>query len=199
LVSKNHIGRLTAAALVAGAFTVAGAGLASPALADDGTPPRPPAAQRNLGPGGPSGGGPQQGARIMPGVPRRPGLAVPNAYRPALQQPGPRPGRTAANTAQSQEAVRARGVISAAAEVLAVTPESVTAGQEQGQTLTQIAAAQGMSRDYFLSELVNQIEKDIDDGQRFGIPASAGLEVQLANLVEQPGLGLRGSEVSNLF
>ena len=82
---------------------------------------------------------------------------------------------------------------------MAVQPESVLAGLEQGQTLTQVAAAHGMSRDYFLSELVTQIEKDAKDGQRFGIPASSNLNAQLAGAIDEAGLGLRGAALSNLF
>ena len=95
--------------------------------------------------------------------------------------------------------MRAKGIIAASAEVMAVTPESVLAGLEQGRTLTQVAAAHGLARDYFLSELVSQVEKDIKDGQRFGIPASANLNVQLASMIDEAGLGLRGVTLSNLF
>jgi hypothetical protein len=116
-----------------------------------------------------------------------------------MQQQAPRLGQAAPNAANNQEAARAKGIIAASAEVMAVTPESVLAGLEQGQTLTQVAAAHGLSRDYFLSELVSQIEKDIKDGQRFGIPASANLNAQLASAIDDVGLGLRGVALSNLF
>jgi hypothetical protein len=75
----------------------------------------------------------------------------------------------------------------------------VLAGLEQGKTLTQVASAQGLSREFFLSELIAQIEKDIKDGQRFGIPASANLNAQVADVIDEPGLGIRGVALSNLF
>jgi hypothetical protein len=75
----------------------------------------------------------------------------------------------------------------------------VLSALEQGQTLAQVAAAKGVTRDYFLSELVSQIEKDIKDGQRFGIAASPDLKTQIANLLDEPGLGIRGAALSALF
>jgi hypothetical protein len=90
-------------------------------------------------------------------------------------------------------------MITAAAEVLATTPESVLAGLERGQTLTQVAAAHGQAHQFFLSELVSQIEKDAREGQRLGIPASPNLQAQVANMIDEPGLGLRGVALSNLF
>ena len=198
--TKSRIGKVAGVALAAGVLAVAGLGVGT-ASADDGNPGGPPAAtqlRNDNRPGpGPQQGGPMPGARIQPGAPGHQG--GPNGNRPGMQQPGPRPGQAAPNAANNQEAVRAKGIIAASAEVMAVTPESVLAGLEQGQTLTQVAATHGLSRDYFLSELVGQIEKDIKDGQRFAIPASANLNAQLASAIDEAGLGLRGVALSNLF
>ena len=206
MVSKSRIGKVAGVALAAGVLAVAGLGVGTASADNGGTPGgATPGAQQmrpqdrpgpRPGQNGPAQGGPiqQQGARIVPGGPgQQPG--GPNG----IQQAGPRPGQAAPNAANNQEAVRAKGVIAAAAEVMAVQPESVLAGLEQGQTLTAVAASHGLSRDYFLSELVAQIEKDIKDGQRFGIPASANLNLQLASMIDDAGLGLRGVTLSNLF
>jgi hypothetical protein len=207
MVIRTRIGKVAGVALAAGVLAIAGLGVGTASADNGGTPGgatpggATPGAQqmRPDGRPGPRPGqnGPaQQDARVQPGAPGQlqGGPGVPNG----LQQ-GPRPGQAAPNAANNQEAVRARGVIAAAAEVMAVQPESVLSGLEQGQTLTVVAASHGLSRDYFLSELVAQIEKDIKDGQRFGIPASANLNVQLASMVDQQSLGLRGAALSNLF
>lgn len=209
MVSKSRIGKVAGVALAAGVLAVAGLGLGTASADNGGSPggatpgvqqmrpddrpgPRP-------GQNGPAQGGPgqlQRGSGQQPGGPgQQGGPGGPNG----MQQPWPRPGTAAPNAAMNQEAVRAKGVIAAAAEVMAVQPESVLAGLEQGQTLTAVAASHGLSRGYFLSELVAQIEKDIKDGQRFGIPASANLNVQLASMIDEAGLGLRGVALSNLF
>ena len=200
MVNKSRIGKVAGVALAAGVLAVAGLGVGT-ASADNGGAPGNAAAQQRMrnderpGPG-PMPDRPMQGARVQPGGPGPQG--GPNAHRPAMQQQGPRQGQVP-NAAYNQEATRAKGAITAAAEVMAVTPESVLAGLEQGQTLTQVAASHGLSRDFFLSELVSQIEKDIKDGQRLGIPASANLNAQLASVIDEPGLGIRGTALSNLF
>ena len=225
MVSKNRIGKIAVASLAAGVFAVAGLGVASPASADDGGGPGgPPGAQRGVDaarrvprPNGPQLA-PMPGNRAGPGPQNQggPNQGPPNANRPAMQQPGlqsgpgplgnrpamqqaPRPGVQAPNPAQNAEAVRAKGIIAASAEVLGVQPAAVLAGLEQGQTLAQVASVKGMTRDYFLTELVNQIEKDIKDGQRFGIAATPDLRTQIANLLEEPGLGIRGAALSARF
>ena len=210
MITKSRIGKVAGVALAAGVLAVAGLGVGT-ASADEGTHGGPPAAQQQgndnrPGPrpqGGPLQGGPMQGARVQPGGPGQPGgfnpQGGPNGTRPGMLQQAPRPGQGAPNAANNQEAVRAKGIIAASAEVMAVTPETVLSGLEQGQTLTQVAAAHGLSRDYFLSELVSQINKDIADGQRFGIPASANLTAQLAGMIDDASLGLRGVAQSNLF
>ena len=206
MITKSRVGKVAGVALAAGVLAVAGLGVGT-ASADNGAPdgrpemqqgqpndnrPRPRPQQ-----GGPQQGGPLQGARVRPGAPGQQG--GPNGNRPGMQLQAPRPGQAAPNASNNQEAVRAKGVIAASAEVMAVTPETVLAGLEQGQTLTQVAAAHGFSRDYFLSELVSQINKDIADGQRFGIPASTNLNAQLASLIDDVGLGLRSVALSTLF
>jgi hypothetical protein len=204
MVNKSRICKVASAGLAVGVLAVAGLG-AGTASADDGSRPgNAPAAQGirpDQRPGaGQQQGGPMPGVRVQPGVPglQRGPQGGPAANRPAMQQPGARPAQ-APNAANNQAAVRAKGVITAAAEVMAITPESVLAGLEQGQTLTQVAASHGLSRAFFLSELVSQIEKDIKDGQRLGIPASANLQSQLASVIDEPGLGIRGAALSNLF
>jgi hypothetical protein len=203
MVIKSRIGKVAGVALAAGVLAVAGLGLGTASADNGGTPGgATPGAQQmrpdnrpgpRPGQNGPAQSGPgqlQRGTGQLQGIPGGPH---------GMQQAEPRPGRAAPNAANNQEAVRARGVIAAAAEVLAVQPESVLAGLEQGQTLTAVAASHGLSRDYFLSELVAQVEKDIKDGQRFGIPASANLNVQLTSIIDDAGLGLRGVALTNLF
>ena len=205
MVSKSRFDKVALVSLATGVLAVAGLGAVGTASADDGTTGGPRTEQRmrndeRPGPGvRPAQGGPMQGTRVMPGGPGVPGPAGTIANRPAMQQPGARPGQAGPNAANNAQAVRAKGLIAASAEVLAVQPESVLAGLEQGQTLTQVAAAQGLSREFFLSELVAQIEKDIKDGQRFGIPASANLNAQIAGIIDEPGLGIRGVALSNLY
>ena len=208
MVSKSRIGKVAGVALAAGVLAIAGLRIGTASADNGGSPGNGPQGQQQMRPddrmpprpgqNGPAQNGPAQGARVMPGGSGQfPGGPLSNG--PAMQQPGPRPGQGAPNAANNQEAVRARGIIAASAEVLAVQPESVLAGLEQGQTLTQVAASHGLSRDYFLSELVAQIEKDIKDGQRFGIPASTNLNAQIASVIDDVGLGLRGVALSNLF
>jgi hypothetical protein len=203
MVSKSRIGKVAGVALAAGVLAVAGLGIGTASADSGGTPGNGTPGMQQMRPNDRPGPRPgqnalAQGTRVRPGGPAQL-QGGPNGNRPAMQQQVPRPGLTSPNAANNQEAVRAKGVISAAAEVMAVQPEAVLAGLEQGQTLTQVAAARGLSRDYFLSELVAQIEKDIKDGQRFGIPASTNLNAQIAGLIDDVGLGLRGVALSNLF
>jgi hypothetical protein len=203
MVSKTRFSKVAVVSLAAGVLAVAGLGAVGTASADDGNSGGAPTAQRQRiearqGPGGgPAQGGPMQGGPMQnrqPGGPSAPGQGAPNANRPAMQ-PGMRQNQAPATA----EAVRAKGIIAATAEVLAVQPESVLASLEQGQTLTQVASSQGLSREFFLSALVDQIEKDIQDGQRLGIPASANLNTQIAGVIDVPSLGIRGVALSNLY